>query len=702
VSSEPQDRIDALEQRLTVLEGHVRRILRRLDTKGGADGVRATPSAQPAGGPAAPAARPTSPATRAEPPRASPVTGMSGPSTSGGAAAVRAKAASRDRPARGADYWIARVGIGLLLFGVAFLFKYAVDKGWLTPAIRVGFGFALGAVLCVVGFRVPRTQRWIAPLMIGGGVATLYVTGYAAHEVFALVSYAVALTYMTLVTALAYVSAVRVREVTLAILATAAGLATPFVITSDAGTVLGAVTYESAIVIGAVAIVWVTGWTPLLWAAAVGGWASLGSVLNVVGDVPAADRPTMQVGIAVTWLATWAGPLVRRFLRSSDAAHADVGPLLLPTSLVAYGMTMAVWSPSDTANGMLALGGSLLFSAVWFVARPRLDERLTSLHAIAAAVFAALAIQFLMGAHTRTVTWALEGTLLLYASGRLSDRRMRFTANAVWFVVAMSFVIRLAAEPPTSGELHWVALADLAVVALAIASARLSAGVGRDAYDIAAAYGLGALVARELTIVEAGSALTIAAWGLIAGLLHRTGRTLGRLNLHRAGHAASVMTGIAFAVRLGSPAAGTPLIGVESVALLGALLLVGHGAMQLSDPSEKLGYGGILHVGVLGWFWYELVQLPVGHAWVSLAWGAYGVALLVLGLRRRLAPLRTAAFVTLGMLVGKLFLVDLRAVDPFWRIVLFLGFGGLFLALAYYFRSLWGTPVDAGAADQGE
>ena len=53
---------------------------------------------------------------------------------------------------------------------------------------------------------------------------------------------------------------------------------------------------------------------------------------------------------------------------------------------------------------------------------------------------------------------------------------------------------------------------------------------------------------------------------------------------------------------------------------------------------------------------------------------------------------------TLFLVVGKLFLVDLSEVEPAWRVVLFLGFGGLFLALSYYLHGLW-RPSAAGAPD---
>jgi len=40
---------------------------------------------------------------------------------------------------RDGEFWLNRSGIGLLLLGVAFLFKYSVDQGWLTPPVRVRF-----------------------------------------------------------------------------------------------------------------------------------------------------------------------------------------------------------------------------------------------------------------------------------------------------------------------------------------------------------------------------------------------------------------------------------------------------------------------------------------------------------------------------------------------------------------------------------
>ena len=78
-----------------------------------------------------------------------------------------------------------------------------------------------------------------------------------------------------------------------------------------------------------------------------------------------------------------------------------------------------------------------------------------------------------------------------------------------------------------------------------------------------------------------------------------------------------------------------------------------------------------------------------GDGLVIVAWGLYAAMLLLAAFRVRIPRLVRGAVATLLIVVGKPFLVDLAEVDVVWRVPLFLGFGGLFLALSYYLRSLW-------------
>ncbi|HEX7241877.1 MAG TPA: hypothetical protein VF263_16465, partial [Longimicrobiaceae bacterium] len=91
-----------------------------------------------------------------------------------------------------------------------------------------------------------------------------------------------------------------------------------------------------------------------------------------------------------------------------------------------------------------------------------------------------------------------------------------------------------------------------------------------------------------------------------------------------------------------------------------------------------------VHGAVLAWIWRVFSGLPAGEGIVSALWGVYGVSLLVVATLRGYPLLQTVAKATLVFLLGKMFLVDLRALEAIWRILLFSGLGGLFLLLSWF------------------
>ena len=119
---------------------------------------------------------------------------------------------------------------------------------------------------------------------------------------------------------------------------------------------------------------------------------------------------------------------------------------------------------------------------------------------------------------------------------------------------------------------------------------------------------------------------------------------------------------------------------------------VAFGASYLVMPKYKevvLGYRLFAHLALLSWLWQELTLLPNSNGLVTLSWGIYALVLLVAGWTfKHDLPLKFG-LATLLLVVAKLFLIDLVLVETGWRVLLFLGFGVLFLLLSYYFKDLW-------------
>jgi uncharacterized membrane protein len=218
----------SLEERVAALEQSVERLQRGLS-----DLIQMLAERERGGAPA-PRRSPPEPRAKARP-AAPPPTGVKvAAAPRAPAATQRAKrsvsAAKRWYAGRGMEFWIGRVGIALLLFGLVFLFKYAVDRGWLTPWVQVLLGLALGVGLAAVGLRVGVRRRWFSQLMLGGAAAAFYITGFAAFQLFQLVSYSVALSYMVLVTLFTFWGALRANGAALSVLGALGGLGTPFLL----------------------------------------------------------------------------------------------------------------------------------------------------------------------------------------------------------------------------------------------------------------------------------------------------------------------------------------------------------------------------------------------------------------------------------------------------------------------------------------
>jgi len=704
-------RLDELRERLDRLERLVEALVtERLESRGRS--IRSAPF-QRARPPVEPRQPPTTPT-----PRVVPSVGETAPRETA-PRPIRPDPIRRVFEGKGAAYWLSRAGIGLLLLGVAFLFNYAVEQGWLTPTIRVGLGLALGATLVVIGLRVRRERRWFSAIALGGASATFYITGWAAFQLFDLVPYAVALPFMVAVTVYTLWAGWTVDEAALGVLGTLGGLGTPFILYTDSGTVAGLAAYESAVLVGAAGIYLRKGWLSLLWTSVIGGWVVLLVALDALtGQTTgnAADQWVLQLALAVAVMTFWAIPVVREQLASAnpqwlkpsgETADRVLGALeetlrdhglqvlALSTPLAAFYFTMAIWTLPDQAGAALAGVLAAVWGGTWWYLRERRAEaRLTSVHVVAGAVLVAIALQHAFHGHTLLVTWMVESVCVLWLARRTGDQMARVSGHVLAAIVALWLGSRLL----ETGSTTTGSIVDAVVIGLAVAGTLVLGRSELQAYRVAIVAAIAMWLRRELPALPGGDGVVLVGWGILGVIAMRLGRFWKDSAVVAVAHVLFTATALWLANRLlAAPSADPAVINLAAglnIITLGTALVAARG---LTDRDVVTVYGGIVHVLFLGWLWHELVRLPAGHGWVTTSWGVYAVVLLIAGLLKDNAGFRRAALATFGAVVVKLFIVDLAELEPIWRILLFLGFGGAFLALSYYFPNLWKVGSDAGA-----
>lgn len=84
---------------------------------------------------------------------------------------------------------------------------------------------------------------------------------------------------------------------------------------------------------------------------------------------------------------------------------------------------------------------------------------------------------------------------------------------------------------------------------------------------------------------------------------------------------------------------------------------------------------------------FDTVPVEDAELWAwSGAWLAYGAVVMAVGIGRREQKLRLAALAVIGLVVAKVFLVDMGDLVGLWRVLSFLGLGLSLIALGAVYR----------------
>lgn len=247
---------------------------------------------------------------------------------------------------------------GLALFlGVIFFVKLSIERGWISPELRSAIGFVIGAGLVGGGVVMHRRERYatLANTLCATGIVMLYGVTFAAHSIWrippldlALVAFAM----MTLITAAAFLLAVRLNAQVVAVLGMLGGFLTPILCSTGRDNPFGLFSYIALLDIGVLAVAKNKRWLHL-------------TALAAAGTI------FMQAG--------W----VMKFFHSSQYAigSATWTPVIVFLGFAALFSLAAWWSKQRDADDLfpagsaLALCGSAMLTAFIFLGYGAITER---------------------------------------------------------------------------------------------------------------------------------------------------------------------------------------------------------------------------------------------------------------------------------------------------------------------------------------
>lgn len=153
-----------------------------------------------------------------------------------------------------------KIGIAILVLGISFFVKFAIDKDWINEIGRVIIGLLCGCILIFFAHKTRNKYRSFSSVLVGGGLSVFYFTvAFAFHE-YQLVSQQAAFFIMVVITAFAVLLSLLYDRMELAILATIGGFITPFIVSTGSDNYVALFTYLAILNSGLLVLSWFKKW----------------------------------------------------------------------------------------------------------------------------------------------------------------------------------------------------------------------------------------------------------------------------------------------------------------------------------------------------------------------------------------------------------------------------------------------------------
>src|SRR5438477_10088296 len=156
---------------------------------------------------------------------------------------------------------------GLALFlGVAFFVKYSFEHNLISPELRVAIGFVVGASLAIGGVLLKRKENAVAAqTLCATGILVLYTVTFACRAYYHFAFFGLIPTFllMTLITAIAFLLAVRLNAMVVAVLGIAGGFLTPVLLSTGEDYPLGLFVYIVLLDVGLLSVAQRQRWNAL-------------------------------------------------------------------------------------------------------------------------------------------------------------------------------------------------------------------------------------------------------------------------------------------------------------------------------------------------------------------------------------------------------------------------------------------------------
>lgn len=339
-----------------------------------------------------------------------------------------------------ASNWLLRIGVLILVTGIGFFLKYSIDNGLLGEQARVALTVLAGVGMIVGGVRlVGGNYHLFSQGLLGGGIAVLYFSVFAAHSFYHLIEVYPTFALMILVTACAAVLAIRMDSMLVAIFAIIGGYCTPILLSTGQVNFPGLFSYMLLLGVGILAVNWYKQWHLLNFLGFFFNYLLFfGSMKNYEVGYFWQVLPFLTGFFVLYSTTVFLFCLVSR----TKSTLLDLLALIVNAAIffmTAYDLIDDAYGQLRTALLTVGLAAFYVGHVYYCLARRVADRELLVSFIGLAAFFVTITLPLLLSNQWITVSWSLQALVMLWMAGKLRSAFLQQVAYLLYLIVLVRF-----------------------------------------------------------------------------------------------------------------------------------------------------------------------------------------------------------------------------------------------------------------------
>ena len=318
------------------------------------------------------------------------------------------------------ESWINKIGILIVIIGVAIGAKYSIENELISPLTRIILGYLVGVGLLGFGIKLKPKFEGYSAVLVSGSISIFYFITYFAYSFYNLIPQILAFAMMLIFTVFTVFAAIKYNRVVIAHIGLIGAYAVPFLLSSGSGRVDILFSYMLIINLGILFISIKRDWKTLHYSAFFFTWLIYGSWFADKSFYSSLQGyEALGIGFATAFFLIFYGVSLFNNIISKEKLDKINIILILLNSFIYFGFGYGIFNSNtklDTYLGLFTLFNAVIhFVVLFFINSKKLADS-TLFYSTLGMVFTfiTIAIPIQLDGSWVTLLWIAQGTILFW------------------------------------------------------------------------------------------------------------------------------------------------------------------------------------------------------------------------------------------------------------------------------------------------